>query len=159
MAENPTAGLTQEEEEEDIEYDSDGNPIASTTKKIIMPLPPIDHSEVQFSNHLSTDSVVTTTDQYLKCSVFVLFIVNSFCFKLQIDYPPFEKNFYNEHEELSSLTGTQVMELRHKLNLRVSLGFVLLLYFGYISIFSTSRSVVAVKSFEGLPHVQFYFHQ
>ncbi|XP_029013762.1 ATP-dependent RNA helicase DDX42 [Betta splendens] len=82
MAENPTAGLTQEEEEENVDYDSDGNPIASTTKKIIMPLPPIDHSE--------------------------------------IDYPPFEKNFYNEHEELSSLTGTQVIELRHKLNLRVS---------------------------------------
>uniref|UniRef100_A0AAQ5Y0S5 ATP-dependent RNA helicase DDX42 n=1 Tax=Amphiprion ocellaris TaxID=80972 RepID=A0AAQ5Y0S5_AMPOC len=82
MAENPTAGLTQEEEEENIDYDSDGNPIASTTKKIIMPLPPIDHSE--------------------------------------IDYPPFEKNFYNEHEELSSLTGTQVLELRQKLNLRVS---------------------------------------
>ncbi|XP_049418476.1 ATP-dependent RNA helicase DDX42 isoform X2 [Epinephelus fuscoguttatus] len=82
MAENPTAGLTQEEEEENIDYDSDGNPIASTTKKIILPLPPIDHSE--------------------------------------IDYPPFEKNFYNEHEELSNLTGTQVLELRHKLNLRVS---------------------------------------
>uniref|UniRef100_A0A671YBK8 ATP-dependent RNA helicase DDX42 n=1 Tax=Sparus aurata TaxID=8175 RepID=A0A671YBK8_SPAAU len=70
MAENPTAGLTQEEEDENIDYDSDGNPIAPTTKKIILPLPPIDHSE--------------------------------------IDYPPFEKNFYNEHEELSSLTGTQV---------------------------------------------------
>ncbi|XP_044036608.1 ATP-dependent RNA helicase DDX42 isoform X2 [Siniperca chuatsi] len=82
MAENPTAGLTQEEEEENIDYDSDGNPIASATKKIILPLPPIDHSE--------------------------------------IDYPPFEKNFYNEHEELSNLTGTQVLELRHKLNLRVS---------------------------------------
>ncbi|XP_068192377.1 ATP-dependent RNA helicase DDX42 isoform X1 [Antennarius striatus] len=82
MAENPTAGLTQDDEEEDIDYDSDGNPIASTTKKIILPLPPIDHSE--------------------------------------IDYPPFEKNFYNEHEELSSLNGTQVLELRHKLNLRVS---------------------------------------
>ncbi|KAM4531713.1 ATP-dependent RNA helicase DDX42 isoform 1-T1 [Odontesthes bonariensis] len=82
MAENPTAGLTQEEEDENIDYDSDGNPIPPTTKKIIMPLPPIDHSE--------------------------------------IDYPPFEKNFYNEHEELSSLTGTQVLELRHKLNLRVS---------------------------------------
>lgn len=38
---------------------------------------------------------------------------------LQIDYPPFEKNFYNEHEELSSLNGTQVIELRQKLNLRV----------------------------------------
>ncbi|KAM3598525.1 uncharacterized protein V6R79_019089 [Siganus canaliculatus] len=82
MAENPTAGLTQEEEDENIDYDSDGNPIAPTTKKIIMPLPPIDHSE--------------------------------------IDYSPFEKNFYNEHEELSSLTGTQVIELRQKLNLRVS---------------------------------------
>ncbi|XP_020787387.2 LOW QUALITY PROTEIN: ATP-dependent RNA helicase DDX42 [Boleophthalmus pectinirostris] len=82
MAENPTAGLTQEEEEENIDYDSDGNPIPSTTKKIIMPLPPIDHSE--------------------------------------IDYPPFEKNFYQEHEELSTLTGMQVIELRQKLNLRVS---------------------------------------
>uniref|UniRef100_A0A3B3U5I8 ATP-dependent RNA helicase DDX42 n=1 Tax=Poecilia latipinna TaxID=48699 RepID=A0A3B3U5I8_9TELE len=82
MAENPTAGLTQEEEEENIDYDSDGNPIPSTTKKIILPLPPIDHSE--------------------------------------IDYPPFEKNFYNEHEELSILNGSQVLELRQKLNLRVS---------------------------------------
>ncbi|KAK7940588.1 hypothetical protein WMY93_003914 [Mugilogobius chulae] len=82
MAENPTAGLTQEEEEENIDYDSDGNPIPSTTKKIILPLPPIDHSE--------------------------------------IDYSPFEKNFYQEHEELSSLNGTQVIELRQKLNLRVS---------------------------------------
>ncbi|XP_048102637.1 ATP-dependent RNA helicase DDX42 isoform X2 [Alosa alosa] len=82
MAENPTAGLTQEEEEEDIDYDSDGNPVAPTTKKIILPLPPIDHTE--------------------------------------IDYPPFEKNFYEEHEELNILTGTQVVELRQKLNLRVS---------------------------------------
>lgn len=46
MAENPTAGLTQEEDEEEVDYDSDGNPIAPTTKKIILPLPPIDHSEV-----------------------------------------------------------------------------------------------------------------
>ncbi|XP_054462774.1 ATP-dependent RNA helicase DDX42 [Anoplopoma fimbria] len=82
MAENPTAGMTLEEEDENIDYDSDGNPIAPAAKKIILPLPPIDHSE--------------------------------------IDYPPFEKNFYNEHEELSSLNGTQVLELRHKLNLRVS---------------------------------------
>ncbi|KAI1896395.1 hypothetical protein AGOR_G00094340 [Albula goreensis] len=82
MAENPTAGLTQDEEEDNIDYDSDGNPIAPATKKIIMPLPPIDHSE--------------------------------------IDYPPFEKNFFNEHEELNSLTPIQVVELRQKLNLRVS---------------------------------------
>ncbi|XP_069041693.1 ATP-dependent RNA helicase DDX42 [Lepisosteus oculatus] len=81
MAENPTAGVTQEDEEDNVEYDSDGNPIAPT-KKIILPLAPIDHSE--------------------------------------IDYLPFEKNFYNEHEELSSLTPTQVVELRQKLNLRVS---------------------------------------
>lgn len=39
---------------------------------------------------------------------------------LQIEYPPFEKNFYDEHEEITSLTPQQVVELRHKLNLRVS---------------------------------------
>ncbi|XP_017806354.1 ATP-dependent RNA helicase DDX42 isoform X2 [Papio anubis] len=81
MAENPTAGMVQEEEEDNLEYDSDGNPIAPT-KKIIDPLPPIDHSE--------------------------------------IDYPPFEKNFYNEHEEITNLTPQQLIDLRHKLNLRVS---------------------------------------
>ena len=46
MAENPTAGLTLEEEDENVDYDSDGNPI-NPTKKIILPLPPIDHSEVR----------------------------------------------------------------------------------------------------------------
>ncbi len=46
MAENPTAGLIQEEDEEEVDYDSDGNPIAPTAKKMIIPLPPIDHSEV-----------------------------------------------------------------------------------------------------------------
>ncbi|NXP54481.1 DDX42 helicase, partial [Heliornis fulica] len=81
MAENPTAGVVQEEEEDNLEYDSDGNPIAPS-KKIIDPLPPIDHSE--------------------------------------IEYPPFEKNFYDEHEEITSLAPQQVVELRHKLNLRVS---------------------------------------
>lgn len=45
MAENPTAGVVPEEEEDNLEYDSDGNPIAPS-KKIIDPLPPIDHSEV-----------------------------------------------------------------------------------------------------------------
>ncbi|XP_069810179.1 ATP-dependent RNA helicase DDX42 isoform X2 [Dendropsophus ebraccatus] len=82
MAENPTAGLQPEEEEDNLEYDSDGNPIASTTKRVIDPLPPIDHTE--------------------------------------IEYAPFEKNFYIEHEEISAQTPQQIVELRHKLNLRVS---------------------------------------
>ncbi|OCT62250.1 hypothetical protein XELAEV_18043334mg [Xenopus laevis] len=82
MAENPTAGLVPEEEEDNLEYDSDGNPIAPTTKRIIDPLPPIDHTE--------------------------------------IEYPPFEKNFYEEHEAITSQTPQQITELRHKLNLRVS---------------------------------------
>ncbi|XP_067397123.1 ATP-dependent RNA helicase DDX42 isoform X2 [Emydura macquarii macquarii] len=81
MAENPTAGVVPEEEEDNLEYDSDGNPIAPS-KKVIDPLPPIDHSE--------------------------------------IEYPPFEKNFYDEHEEITSLSPQQIVELRHKLNLRVS---------------------------------------
>lgn len=46
MAENPNAGVVPEEEEDNLEYDSDGNPIAPS-KKIIDPLPPIDHSEVR----------------------------------------------------------------------------------------------------------------
>ncbi|MGH0141822.1 UNVERIFIED_CONTAM: hypothetical protein FKN15_005349 [Acipenser sinensis] len=79
MSENPMAGVTADEEEDSIEYDSDGNPIAPA-KRIICPLPPIDHSE--------------------------------------IDYPPFEKNFFEEHEELASLTPDQVADLRQKLNLR-----------------------------------------
>ncbi|XP_063815580.1 ATP-dependent RNA helicase DDX42 [Pseudophryne corroboree] len=82
MAENPTAGLLPEEEEDNLEYDSDGNPIAPTTKRIIDPLPSIDHTE--------------------------------------IEYPPFEKNFYEEHEEITVLTPQQIVELRYKLNLRVS---------------------------------------
>ncbi|XP_073539197.1 ATP-dependent RNA helicase DDX42 [Phyllobates terribilis] len=82
MAENPTAGLQPEEEEDNLEYDSDGNPIASSTKRIIDPLPPIDHTE--------------------------------------IEYAPFEKNFYEEHEEITSLTPQLIVDLRNKLNLRVS---------------------------------------
>lgn len=66
MAENPTAGLTQEEEDENIDYDSDGNPIAPTTKKIILPLPPIDHSEVSWQYWLSTGSESASTFHDLK---------------------------------------------------------------------------------------------
>ncbi|XP_072418007.1 ATP-dependent RNA helicase DDX42 isoform X2 [Chiloscyllium punctatum] len=80
MAENPSAGVIQEEED-DIEYDSDGNPIPPL-KKVIDPLPPIDHSE--------------------------------------IEYQPFEKNFYIEHEDLAKLSLIPLAELRQKLNLRVS---------------------------------------
>ena len=61
MAENPTAGLTLEDEDENVDYDSDGNPIAPATKKIIMPLPPIDHSEVLYVYlwlHIDRKSVV-----------------------------------------------------------------------------------------------------
>ncbi|XP_072105381.1 ATP-dependent RNA helicase DDX42 isoform X2 [Mobula birostris] len=80
MAENPNAGVIQEEEEE-IDYDSDGNPIPPQ-KKVIDPLPPIDHSE--------------------------------------LEYQPFEKNFYIEHEDLAKLSLIPLAELRQKLNLRVS---------------------------------------
>lgn len=49
MEENPNAGLLPVDEEyPDIEYDEDGNPIAPDKKKIIDPLPPIDHSEIEY---------------------------------------------------------------------------------------------------------------
>ncbi|KAG5899771.1 hypothetical protein JTB14_006106 [Gonioctena quinquepunctata] len=49
MEENPNAGLLPVDEEfPDLEYDSDGNPIAPDKKKIIDPLPPIDHDEITY---------------------------------------------------------------------------------------------------------------
>jgi ATP-dependent RNA helicase DDX42 len=83
MEENPTAGLAPvEDENPDLEYDEDGNPIPPDKKKIIDPLPPIDHST--------------------------------------IEYKPFEKNFYKEHPEITSLTNKQVAELRKTFDLTVS---------------------------------------
>lgn len=82
MEENPMAGVQNEDEDDEMEYDEDGNPIVTIKKKIIDPLPPIDHST--------------------------------------ITYTPFEKNFYNVHEEISSLSPAQVAELRHKLGLKVT---------------------------------------
>lgn len=38
----------------------------------------------------------------------------------EVDYKPFEKNFYVVHEEISGLTRNQKDELRHKLGIRVS---------------------------------------
>ncbi|XP_033219852.1 ATP-dependent RNA helicase DDX42 [Belonocnema kinseyi] len=82
MEENPTAGLQQEDSDQEIEYDEDGNPLAPAKKKEIDPLPPIDHSE--------------------------------------IEYETFEKNFYNVHEEISSLNKQQVDDLRKTLGIKVS---------------------------------------
>lgn len=73
MEENPTAGLDENSGDE-YEYDEDGNPIAPNRKKSIDPLPPIDHSE--------------------------------------IEYKPFEKNFYVAHEEIAALSRNQINELR-----------------------------------------------
>lgn len=48
MEENPNAGVVNEEEGIDIEYDEDGNPIPPEKKRIIDPLPPIDHSTIEY---------------------------------------------------------------------------------------------------------------
>ncbi|XP_076460295.1 ATP-dependent RNA helicase DDX42-like [Babylonia areolata] len=81
MEENPNAGVIADEED-DIQYDSDGNPIPGERSKIIDPLPPIDHSD--------------------------------------IDYESFERNFYEEHEEIKALSTQQVDELRRTLGIKVS---------------------------------------
>ncbi|XP_060523312.1 ATP-dependent RNA helicase DDX42 [Cylas formicarius] len=83
MEENPNAGLLPvEEDHPDIDYDEDGNPIPPDKKKIIDPLPPIDHSE--------------------------------------IEYKPFEKNFYIEHPEIKLMSDDQIKELRHTYDLTVT---------------------------------------
>uniref|UniRef100_A0A0N5ADR4 RNA helicase n=1 Tax=Syphacia muris TaxID=451379 RepID=A0A0N5ADR4_9BILA len=70
-----------QDEEEEYEYDEDGN-IIWTWKKVIDPLPSIDHST--------------------------------------IDYAPFNKNFYEEHEQIRAMTSLKAFELRSRLNLKVA---------------------------------------
>ena len=48
MEENPLAGVQNDESDQEIEYDEDGNPIAPKKSKEIDPLPPIDHSEIDY---------------------------------------------------------------------------------------------------------------
>ncbi|KXJ79862.1 ATP-dependent RNA helicase DDX42 [Aedes albopictus] len=49
MEENPTAGLQDGDgSDAELEYDEDGNPIPPPKKREIDPLPPIDHSEIDY---------------------------------------------------------------------------------------------------------------
>ncbi|XP_071494423.1 ATP-dependent RNA helicase DDX42-like [Diadema antillarum] len=85
MEENPEAGLNTlpvNDEDDPIDYDADGNPIIPERSKIIDPLPPVDHS--------------------------------------MIDYDPFTKNFYEEHDAIKGLNYSEVIDLRKKLGIRVS---------------------------------------
>ncbi|CAK1580656.1 unnamed protein product [Parnassius mnemosyne] len=81
MEENPLTNAGDDSDLE-IEYDEDGNPIAPTKKKFIDPLPPIDHSE--------------------------------------IEYEPFEKNFYVPHEDIENLTHQQVEDLKKNLGVKIT---------------------------------------
>lgn len=81
MEENPLNNADDTSDVE-IEYDEDGNPLAPAKKKFIDPLPPIDHSE--------------------------------------IDYEPFEKNFYTPHEDIEKLTHQQVEELKKNLGVKIT---------------------------------------
>lgn len=82
LEDNPMVGLLEDNSGDELEYDEDGNPIAPPRKRTIEPLPPIDHS--------------------------------------QLEYKPFEKNFYVIHEEIAKLTKVQKDELRHKLGIKVT---------------------------------------
>lgn len=82
MEDNPMAGVVEDNSGDELDYDQDGNPIAPSKKRFIDPLPPIDHSE--------------------------------------IEYKPFEKNFYVVHEEIAKLTKNQKDELRQKLGIKVT---------------------------------------
>uniref|UniRef100_A0A6B2EFK4 ATP-dependent RNA helicase DDX42 n=1 Tax=Phlebotomus kandelakii TaxID=1109342 RepID=A0A6B2EFK4_9DIPT len=82
MEENPMAGVLDEGSDAEMEYDEDGNPIPPPRKRDIDPLPPIDHSEIEYS--------------------------------------PFEKNFYDAHEEIAALSVAQVDNLRKALGIKVT---------------------------------------
>ncbi|KAK3108954.1 hypothetical protein FSP39_019665 [Pinctada imbricata] len=48
MEENPMAGVVLDDDDIEIEYDAEGNPIIPEKNKIIDPLPPIDHDDVDY---------------------------------------------------------------------------------------------------------------
>lgn len=82
VEENPNAAKASGDGEEDdqIEYDQDGNPI--DRKKYIDPLSAIDHSAIK--------------------------------------YEPFDKDFYDEHPDISQLSRDEVDALRKTLEIKVS---------------------------------------
>ncbi|UJR37349.1 hypothetical protein I4U23_030057 [Adineta vaga] len=52
LEENPNAGLPiadDDDEDRELQYDDDGNLIAPEISKVIDPLPPIDHSQIEYS--------------------------------------------------------------------------------------------------------------
>ena len=69
------------DEEEEIEYDSDGNPIPPEKSKVVVPLPQVDHEE--------------------------------------ITYAKFERNFYEEHPDITKLTAQEVHDIRATFDLKV----------------------------------------
>jgi len=84
---NEAAQLQAENEDEnEIDYDDDGNIIVPEKSKIIDPLPPIDHTT--------------------------------------IDYEPFEKNFYHEHEEIKNMSVIQTEDLRKTIGVKVRLHLI-----------------------------------
>jgi len=48
VAENPNFGQDEDSEDDGLEYDEDGNPIAPKKSRHIDPLPPIDHSQISY---------------------------------------------------------------------------------------------------------------
>ena len=82
LEENPNAGTNRDDDDDlNIEYDADGNPIVPEKDKHIDPLEAIDHS--------------------------------------QIKYHRFEKNFYEEHPDIATLSNIQAIDLQQKLNIKV----------------------------------------
>lgn len=50
MKENQLTGTTADDDEIEIEYDEDGNPIVPQKSKYIKPLPSVDHSIVEYKS-------------------------------------------------------------------------------------------------------------
>lgn len=51
LEDNPNAGRSLDEDEFDVEYDEEGNPIAPPKSKYIDPLPSIDHAQIDYAHY------------------------------------------------------------------------------------------------------------
>jgi ATP-dependent RNA helicase DDX42 len=110
LEENPNAGVNQndDDDEKDIDYDEDGNLIVPEKKKVL-------NYECINKNGVSINLRFLCGCFFFKQIIEPLPAVDH----SQIDYAKFEKNFYQEHEEITNLGKGQVEELRNKLNIKV----------------------------------------
>ncbi|VDO97591.1 unnamed protein product [Soboliphyme baturini] len=102
---------SSDNEEDDVEYDEEGNPIVSHKKIMQLPF----GFTIFLSKVIWNLLLVQRNKRSLHSHIDPLKRIDH----SMISYEPFEKNFYSEHSDISQLSQDQVNGLRKKLDIKV----------------------------------------